>query len=168
MKIVLGSTNEHKLYAVRETCALSGLYAQMYGIPASSGVSAQPLGFEETHSGAMARALVARSEHGCDLAIGIESGVFRFALSPVTLDIAVIVLITGENKIIVTSSNGIQFPEDCVEEAYRRGFKTTTVGSVIAERHGGDPTDPQLTLTNGKISRISTLVDALKIAFEQL
>jgi hypothetical protein len=55
-----------------------------------------------------------------------------------------------------------------VEIAEERGFETTTVGSVITERLGGDPTDPHSVLTNGKVTRTMTLVDALTIALQQL
>ena len=167
MKIILGSTSELKIAAVQGACEMLDIDTDVRGVPAGSGVNPQPWGIEEIHTGAMARALIARSEHDCDLAIGIESGILRFGLSPGTLDIAVIVLITKDNKVIVTSSNGIQFPEKCVDEAFSRGFDIVTVGSVIAERYGGDPTDPHLTLTNGKISRRTILTDALITALEQ-
>ena len=91
--------------------------------------------------------------------------IFRFG---VTLDIAVIVILTPDGRQIVTTSEGIEFPEEYVEIAEERGFETTTVGSVITERLSGDPTDPHSVLTKGKVTRTKTLVDALKTALHQL
>jgi hypothetical protein len=53
-------------------------------------------------------------------------------------------------------------PTACVEEARTRGFAATTAGSVIAERFGGDPADPHITLTGGKTDRKSLLITTLK------
>jgi len=55
-----------------------------------------------------------------------------------------------------------------VRIAEKRGFKTTTVGSIITEQLGGDPTDPHSTLTSGKISRTMTLIDAVATALQQV
>ncbi len=63
---------------------------------------------------------------------------------------------------------GIQIPEQCIRVAEERGFKTTTVGSVIAEQLGGDPRDPHSALTESKVTRTLTLIDALTTALQQL
>jgi hypothetical protein len=56
-------------------------------------------------------------------------------------------------------------PTDCVEEAERRGFATTTAGAILAERHGCNPADPHSLLTNGKTNRKALLVETLKELF---
>jgi non-canonical (house-cleaning) NTP pyrophosphatase len=165
MKITLGSMSTHKLNAVRQACQELGLDAVVLGVKTQSGQNEQPVGFDETFGGALNRATSAMSQNPDSIAIGIESGIFHFG---VTLDIAVIVVLTPDDRRIVTTSEGIEFPEEFVRIAEERGFETTTVGSVITERLGGDPTDPHSVLTKGKVTRTKTLVDALKTALHQL
>ena len=169
MKIALGSTSKHKLDAVHEACQQLGLPIEIQGVKTSSGVNEQPVGFEETFEGALARAEEVQDQFPGVIALGIESGIFRLGENNIhTLDLAVIVLILPTGKKIVTTSSGVQFPEVCVREADRRGFDTTTVGSIVTEKFGGDPTDPHSVLTNGKVTRKKTLVDALVIALRQI
>lgn len=163
--IVLGSTSIHKIEAVKQACLGLGLNADISGVKASSGQNEQPVGFEETFSGALARASYAKSTRPDCFAIGIESGIFRFGM---TFDIAVIVILTPDNRQIVTISEGIPYPTQYVEIAEERGFKTTTVSSIIAQQIGGDPTNPHSTLTSGKVTRTMLLTSALITALRQL
>ena len=166
MRIILGSTSEHKFSAVREACEKLGIKAEIHGIEAPSGQNAQPEGFSETYLGAFSRALFAKDNNpGEFVYIGIESGII--SIHAASLDIAVIVVLTG-NDHIVTTSAGTPFPHDCLAIACHRGFITTTAGSVIAEKLGCDPTDPHSVLTHGKVSRKDTLVQALMIALSQM
>lgn len=168
MNITLGSTSTHKLAAVESACKTLGLEAMVSGVKTLSGQNEQPVGFEETYNGALTRATSAQAQRLYTIAIGIESGIFRFGATPKTLDIAVIVVITPGGRQIVTTSEGIQFPENCVKIADERGFEITTVGSIISEKFGGDPSDPHSILTDGKVTRKATLVGALVTAFKQL
>ncbi len=168
MNITLGSASTHKLDAVRQACERLGLEAIVSGVKTSSGQNEQPVGFDETLAGALTRGTTAQTQKPEAVAIGIESGIFRFGATPITLDIAVIVVLTNDGRQIITTSEGIQFPEEYVRIAEKRGFKTTTVGSVITEHLGGDPTDPHSVLTKSKVTRTKTLVDALVIVLRQL
>lgn len=171
IRVVLGSTSPHKLNAVRNACERLGIRASVSGVETSSGQNEQPVGFEETFNGALIRTLSARVQDTGAVSIGIESGIFRLRFdgrSFVFIDAAVIVLITSNNRQIVTTSAGIVFPEEFVEVAEMRGFESTTVGSVIAEKLGGDPADPHSTLTNGRVSRKMILTDALVVALGQI
>lgn len=168
INITIGSTSIHKLNAVRQACLKLQIEAVVSGIKTSSGQNEQPVGFDETFRGALTRATFAK-KNTTSVAIGIESGIFRFNVdTPVTLDIAIVVALTNDGKRIITTSEGMYFPEEYVGIAEERGFETTTVGSVIAERLGGDPTDPYTTITKGKMTRTMTLVDALTTALRQL
>lgn len=62
---------------------------------------------------------------------------------------------------IIGRTDSILFPSECVEIARERGFKTTTVGSVIAEKYGCDPKDPHSYLTKGSHSRGGIIQRAL-------
>lgn len=163
MKIVVGSTSPHKLEAVREACQRIGLDAEVVGCKAPSHVNEQPVGFDETLQGAGNRATFATVFTNADVAIGIENGLVSYLL-----DVAVIVLITADDRRIVTTSTGVRFPRDCYDEAAERGFSRTTVGSVFAEKYGGDATDPQSTITKNKVSRKDMLVQALMAALAQI
>jgi non-canonical (house-cleaning) NTP pyrophosphatase len=169
MEIVLGSTSKHKLAALQEACdSLAIFNATIIGFKASSNVSEQPVGFNEMFIGAQQRARGAQEHSPGSYAIGIESGIIRFsAESPVTLDIAAVVLITPDGDIKMTTSAGVQFPEQYVQLAGNRGFDTTTVGTIVTEKLGGDHTDPHATLTDGKMTRTYTLIDALVILLRQ-
>ncbi|MEK7641654.1 MAG: DUF84 family protein [Patescibacteria group bacterium] len=168
-EILLGSNSIHKLEAVRKACKQVGLETTVTGLKTASGQNEQPVGWDETYAGAFARASAAQKADPEAIAIGIESGIMRFnEKMPITLDIAIIVILTPDCREIVSSSPGIRFPEECVLTAQTRGFDKCTVGSVIQERFGGDATDPHWILSNGKVRREATLVNALEIALHQI
>ena len=170
IKIALGSTSFHKIEAVKQACQQLGLLASVVGVKAASGQNEQPVGLNETYQGAASRAQGAKAQNPEAVAVGIESGIFitNNEQLPLTIDVAVIVVLTPDNRRIVTTTSGVVFPEDCVAIAKERGFATTTAGSVIAEKLGGDSTDPHSTLTKGAVSRTQTLVAGLVIALAQL
>lgn len=165
MNIVVGSTSNIKVEAVKEACAKLGISASVSGVDAPSLQNAQPVDFEEIYDGACNRAEFAQHKMPNCVAIGIESGIFTF--SHVTLDIALIVVLHNGKKVITTSS-GLRFPSVCVEVAEERGFESTTVGDIISKSHGGVSFDPHSTLTGGKVTRKDTLVVALEIALKQI
>jgi len=170
INIALGSTSQHKIEAVKQACQQLGLMASVVGVKAASGQNEQPVGLNETYQGALSRAQGAKTQNPEAIAIGIESGIFitENKENPLTIDFAVIVVLTPDNRCIVATTPGVVFPEDCVAIAKERGFATATTGSVIAEKLGGDPTDPHSTLTNGVVSRTQTLVAGLIIALSQI
>jgi inosine/xanthosine triphosphatase len=168
MDIAIGSKSDHKIGAVLSACLQLGITANVSAIETVSGQNAQPVGLEETTAGALARAKSAKHT-GADIAIGIESGILRLETKPpTTLDIAVIVVLTKDGHTVITTSQGLQFPEHLVNAAAQRGFTTTTVGSVIANTLGGSPSDPHATLTDGRITRITLLTGAIVVALKQL
>lgn len=169
LNVVVGSTSRHKLDAIRNACAELGIDADVLGVRTISGQHEQPSGLDETIAGALRRANEAQKAESGSTAIGIESGIIinRFPIE-VVIDLAVVVILTPEGKRIITTSAGIEFPSQDASTAFGRGFSTTTVGSVIAERTGCDPTDPHAYLTNGKVSRAKLLTDAVVAALAQL
>ena len=171
MEIAVGSISAYKLDAVHQACLILGLDVDVTGVETSSGQNEQPIGLLETLKGAYARAAHARQQVGSKdtLSIGIESGVIMFGQPgwASCIDLAVVVALDGERK-IVTTSGGIEVPQDSLMIASGRGFETTTVGSVIAEKLGGDASDPHSVLTKGRVSRKDTLVQALVMALSQL
>lgn len=168
INVVVGSISPHKLDAVRKACERLGMNASVSGIKTPLGQNAQPVGFDETFIGALDRIKPARAQNADAIAVGIESGIFRYRERLISFDLAVIALLTLDNRLIVTTSAGIAFPDDCINIAEKRGFASTTVGSVIAEKMGGDPADPHSTLTGGRVSRTMILTDAIVMALRQI
>jgi non-canonical (house-cleaning) NTP pyrophosphatase len=99
--------------------------------------NAQPEGLELTVSYAEARGDEMCAQHGHTQGIDVlvESGVI------LGQDVAVVVIRTHDNQKVTTLSQGIDFPDGCLEEARRRGFKHVTVGDVVHERHPEAPSN---------------------------
>lgn len=76
MKIIVGSRNTAKVAAVQKGVASYWPGALVEAIDADSGVSAQPIGVEETRRGALNRARTAQKA-GADLGVGLEGGVWQ-------------------------------------------------------------------------------------------
>lgn len=166
--ISVGSTSKHKLEAVRLACANLDLSYYVFGLDTKSGQNEQPIGFEETFSGALTRAKYMQSIFPEDIAIGIESGIIAIDKPlPISLDFAVVVALF-EEQMVVTTSNGMVFPQKYYKAAKRKGFEKATVGSVIASKLGGDGTDPHSILSDGVLSRQETLVKAIEVALRLL
>jgi len=164
--IACGSTNVHKVSAVRFGSQIAGIEALVTGVETKSVVNAQPVGLDETFLGAQARAQLAIREHPDMVCVGIESGILRSA--GVTLDLAVVVVLMPNGDRFVSTSQGIRFPETYVLEAEERGFATTTVGMVIAEHLFCDPRDPHAALTRGRVRRVESLAIGVSAAFAQV
>ncbi|MDD5253687.1 MAG: inosine/xanthosine triphosphatase [Candidatus Nanoarchaeia archaeon] len=77
MKINVGSKNEVKILAVKESISNYKIFSnvQIEGINANSEISAQPVSMEETIKGAMNRAK--NSFKDCDYSFGIEDGLIE-------------------------------------------------------------------------------------------
>ena len=161
--IAIGSQSEIKMEAVKIACQCVRIKAEIVAIPASSGVSAQPNGIEETGRGAQNRARAASAERPDAWALGIESGITR-SDNGRWVDIAAIALIEPNGREWLVWSDSVEFPADDVLEALARGPETT-VGDVIAERTGCAPHDPHFFLTGQERSRIDYLADAVEKIF---
>jgi inosine/xanthosine triphosphatase len=85
-RVRVGSQNEPKIAAVRSAIAAYAPEAEVCGAEVASGVSAQPVGFEEIARGARNRAAAARAGGDCDLGVGIEDGLV--ALPPGAASVA--------------------------------------------------------------------------------
>ncbi len=166
--IILGSTSNYKLESIKKACINLGLSFNVLGIKTKSGQNEQPFGVDETFAGALARAKSAQEAYPLEIAIGIESGIISTNKpKAISLDLAIIVLLFKE-QMIVTTSNGMVFPQKYVNAAKRKGFQNVTVGSVVASKIGGDATDPHSILSNGALSRQETLVKAIEVSLRLL
>ncbi|HEY3366901.1 MAG TPA: inosine/xanthosine triphosphatase [Symbiobacteriaceae bacterium] len=71
----VGSTNPVKVGAARRIFAECFPDVEVVAVDVPSGVSAQPVGDEETMQGAVARAKAAKAAAGAEFGIGLEGGV---------------------------------------------------------------------------------------------
>lgn len=176
--IVLASESQVKRSALMlaQTKSLANMWStnEMVLVP---NMPEQPVGMQETFHGAWKRAeFLTKKHNGNIIAVGIESGIFPLrTLSDEVednaydvLDIGVIVVMSPGKPAIVVNTVGVLFPGRYVRKAMEKGFATTTVASVITEELGGNKSDPHFTLSGGKISRVTLLSDALRLAFQQV
>lgn len=167
-KIIVGSTSVHKIEAVKEALLRLGIKAEVIGVKTESEINEQPVGFVETHEGAARRVKQLSQNYSQYIRVGIESGIMQWS-AVYTVDMAVVAVRTPhpDNNIYIATSPGIRFPHECVMRAAPY-FEKETVGTYIAEKFGGDRTDPHTTLTYGRISRKETLIQGIMLAFAQI
>ena len=94
-------------------------------------INAEPEGREQTLEYARERLKQMRLEKGptSGIDISIESGIVNGS------DVACIVINNNNGEEVITWSQGVSIPEGALEEARKRGLKTTTVGDIIHEKN---------------------------------
>ena len=110
MRIHVGTTNPVKLSAARKAVAAFHKRAAISGVAVDSGVSAQPISLGEIVRGATSRA--ERSRGDADLAIGIESGIFKVGARTFGVTIAAV---TDGTRSALGGSPFLEMPREAVE-----------------------------------------------------
>lgn len=121
-RVRVGSTNPPKLAGVRAALApfLPGLAVE--AVATASGVSEQPLGFDEIARGARQRALGARSGDGGVLGVGYEDGLVQVpdgTGGSLWMNVGCAVL-THPAGAALGLSSGFAYPPACVAPAVER------------------------------------------------
>lgn len=156
-----------------------GEHVEIVGYKVSSGIAEQPFGNEETIRGAsnrLANCRIASAEkkQSHDFYVGIENGIVKVECEEeddIFMDVGWIVIESSDGRKARTHSAGVELDRDIVLSARRRGFQTTTVGSLYAEvfdRSQLNSKDPHAYLTGGMRSRSEFLENALVSAFGSL
>lgn len=105
LQVVVGSTNPVKINATLG--AFRTLYPHLQidcsGMPAPSGVAAQPMTEEETLQGARQRVQYCLHQASADFYVALEGGVEQFAWGPATF--AFVVISDGQQQAIGRSAN---------------------------------------------------------------
>lgn len=161
MNIVVGSTSPHKLDAVRLACGRLEMAATIRGVRAVSTVPEQPFGLDQILYGARTRSLV---DDAADLVVGIESGIVSAGFT--YLDIAGVVMRRCGIIVGTALSPGVVFPNEFVQEAMRT-LPRRTIGQVMAETVGSDPSDGAAFVTGNRYSRVEQLSAGVIAAFAQ-
>lgn len=113
----VGSLNPPKLAAARAAFAAYAPGVEVEGVDVDSGVSDQPVGFDEIVAGARERALAAFRSGSCDLAVGIEDGLV--AIPAIGEDVVNVgaAAVTDGRRTAVGLSSGFLYPPGCSRRA---------------------------------------------------
>jgi len=133
----VGSRNEAKLEAVRRGFAPFVGSCEVRGCTVESGVSDQPIGFDEIVTGARNRAHQSYALGNCDLAVGIEDGLVALPMLPTGyVNLGCCVIFDGQREAFGLSS-GFEYPPACVVEA--TCFERRPIGEVFERVFQGRP-----------------------------
>jgi non-canonical (house-cleaning) NTP pyrophosphatase len=135
LKVVVGSTSELKLTAVRDSFV--GISAEVVGCRAPSGIAEQPEGVPETYLGVNNRLEKAQELiPDADIYIAIESGVYL--AKDTWYDWAIVLLASPKFEIReMAETESTMMPTHFVNLTLNRpgGFQTNTVGQVMHEEN---------------------------------
>ncbi len=123
MKIVVGSTNNVKVEAVREAIRDYDILsnAEVSGVDVNSEVSEQPKSVDETIQGAMNRAKNAFRD--CDYSFGIESGLMQVPNTKTGyMDVCACVIYDGQNYHVGLSS-AFEYPREVTRLVFEEGLE---------------------------------------------
>jgi inosine/xanthosine triphosphatase len=116
-RVRVGSTSPPKVEAVRAALAPFAPRALVEGAAVASGVSEQPVGFEEITAGALARARAAFALGGCDLAVGYEDGLVELRGAPERWFNVGCAAVADGARSAVGFSSGFAYPPRCTSRA---------------------------------------------------
>jgi inosine/xanthosine triphosphatase len=154
----VGSMNPPKLEGVRAALSAFSRQVTIEGIEVESGVSEQPLGFEEIVEGARNRAERARGGGECDLGIGYEDGLVAIpgpsrSSSGSWFNVGCAAVSDGI-RISLGLSSGFSYPPACSQRAAAERYPIGTLfDGFWRQRRGSSPASAQLSIGNvGKLT----------------
>ena len=121
-RVGVGSTNPPKLAGVRAALRAYAPSVEVLGVAVESGVSDQPVGYDEIVRGARARALAAAGAEAFDLTVGYEDGLVRLptgaagAHADAWFNVGCAAVLQGDTFSLGFSS-GFAYPAGCAERA---------------------------------------------------
>lgn len=173
MIIKVGTTNKGKIEAVKIASTkydiLTG--AVIEGIDVASGVNNQPIGLDETIQGAMNRARAAYETSECDLAFGLESGIFPAPHAKSEYFDTTACAIYDGKQFHLGMSSCFEYPPEMIKKMLAENKEVTEVAIEL-----GFADDPAFreglgmigTLTKGRVTRIDYSVQAVQMAMIHL
>lgn len=171
MKITVGSKNPNKIQAVKEAMLAFEPFAnaEFKGVSADSGVSDQPIGLEETISGAGNRAK--RAFGDCDFSVGLESGLVPVPLTRSGyMNLSACAIYNGE-ELFVGLGPAFELPEEITRLVAEERLELD-----VAIHRSGFSSNPRIgysegiigVLTKGVITRKDYMVPAVSMAMARL
>lgn len=119
MKIAVGSTNPTKTRAVENVLRVLFDAFEFVTLEVPSGISAQPVGDEETRRGALNRARAALNLTGADWGFGLEGGVIQTEFGVMTN--AWCVIVARDGRVGVGGSANMLLPETIAARVLQDG-----------------------------------------------
>jgi len=155
----VGSLNEPKLAAVCSAISEYAPDAKIEGVAVASGVSEQPVGFEEVIRGARNRAAGAVIGSDCDLGIGIEDGLVPLPTGGPDGEVAHLnigcVAITDGERTSIGFSSAFGYPPECSIPAVRDREPIGAAFDRLWKTHRGESVAKPSALSVGNIGRLS-------------
>ena len=151
----VGSANPAKLGAVRQGLTPFFEDLELISVDAPSGVSEQPIGFDEILSGARnrARRSYSSARGGCDLGVGIEDGLVPVAgLQSGYVNLGCCVLFDGKQEATGFSA-GFEYPEPCIAQA--TSFQRVPIGEAFDRLFASRPRRFDAGREAGNIGRLT-------------
>ena len=155
LRVCVGSANPAKMGAVRLGLAPFFKDLELTSIETASGVSEQPIGFDEILSGARnrARRCYAAARGGCDLGVGLEDGLVPVAgLQTGYVNLGCCVLFDGKQE-ATGFSGGFEYPETCVAQA--TSFDRVPIGAAFDRLFAARPRRFDAGREAGNIGRLT-------------
>lgn len=121
-RVRVGTTNGQKIAAATDAVACYAPHAEVEGAAVESGVSPQPVGFEEISLGARNRAARAFALGDCDLAVGYEDGLVELlALGGDSRELLNVgcAAVTDGSATSLGLSSAFAYPPQCAQRAVR-------------------------------------------------
>ena len=150
MKVNVGSKNPQKVEAVREVFLDFPEYsnAEVFGMVVDTGVHKQPKSIEEVVSGAMNRAR--ESFKGCDLSVGLESGLMKVPNTKSGyMEITMCAIYDGKTFHIGGSSS-FEYPKAMIDLVFSKGYEIDQ-----AAKEAGFTEEEDIGINQGVIGHIS-------------
>ncbi|MFC4714463.1 DUF84 family protein [Planococcus dechangensis] len=163
MHICVASTNPAKIDAVALALEQMAIPAQLESLQSASGVSAQPFSIEETRTGAINRAQ--HTLGGCDMAIGLEGGVYELEGKLYLCNWGA--LATADGKLFTAAGAQVPLP-DAIEQPLRAGKELGPVMDNYAQEIGIRQHKGAIgILTAGKLNRVEMFAQVVILLFGQ-
>ncbi|MFP6627746.1 MAG: inosine/xanthosine triphosphatase [Myxococcota bacterium] len=152
----VGSRNPPKLEAVRAAVGAYASGVRVEGVLVATGVSEQPVGWDEIVVGARNRARGALAGGACDLAVGIEDGLVEMTFEDrrEVLNVGCAFITDGVRESVGFSS-AFAYPPQCVAPALDERAPIGDVFDRVFSAYARETGEPPSGTTTGNIGKLS-------------
>jgi len=154
-RVHVGSLNGPKLDAVRGALTPYLPSLDVAGVPVASGVSDQPVGFDEIVAGARNRARAAMGGGGCDLAVGLEDGLVEIPAAGRHAMNVGCAAVTDGTRVSLGFSAAFAYPPAVADEAIARRAPIGALFDALFARARGASSATPSALGLGNVGRLS-------------
>lgn len=158
MKIVIGTTSDLKIRAVKEAFRILKIEPEIITEKSDSEVPDQPFGIEQIIQGAENRAKNAFKSTEADLAIGIENGIIRLEQANKWMETLAVAVVSSDGKTSIGLGSAYPVPDWAVETIKS---ENTEMGKVIQKLDPNLEKDPISYFSGGRIKREETITQAV-------